>query len=436
MKLIRKYLLLIFLGLGLFFVLLRVDNLQNKIVKATVNNYQEKQINLDVKSAIAIDAKNGQVFYAKNANKKLPVASMSKLITIYLTLEAIKNKKISWEQEVSPTEQIVKVSKNTEFSGVPLELGHKYTIRQLYEATLIDSANGPAMLLAETIGGSQLDFVNQMQDQVKEWGIKNAKIYTPSGLPNYTLGKEMYPGVSKNAENELSAEDMAIIVTKLITDFPEVINTTKIAHEDFNDQGKITSMQNWNWMLKGLSQYDANYPLDGLKTGTTDAAGACFAGTMVKNGRRIITIVMGAQHKDGNDPSRFTQTKKLLNYVFSRYQLYILKKNSTISGAKHIDIINGEKTTAKIVLQKNTGIWLSKETQLKGKVEPSSILAPQQAGIKVGTIDIVSVPSIKDDNGVQLPATVKNNVKETNFFIKLWNSFVELKQLVNSYLNK
>lgn len=115
MKLIRKYLLLIFVGLGLFFVLLRVDNLQNKMVKASVNNYQEKQVDLDVKSAIAVDAKNGQVFYAKNANKKLPVASMSKLITIYLTLEAIKNKKISWEQEVSPTEQIVKVSKNTEF---------------------------------------------------------------------------------------------------------------------------------------------------------------------------------------------------------------------------------------------------------------------------------------------------------------------------------
>lgn len=419
-KLLISFVLVIILLLGM-------NKLQNKTVFAAINDYQASKVDLDAKSAIAVDAKSGQVFYAKNANKKLPVASMSKLITIYLTLKAVEDKKISWDQKVTPTEQMVRVSKNPDYSGVPLEMGHKYTIRELYQATLIASANAPAMLLAQTIGGSQVGFVKQMQAQVKAWGIKNAKIYTPDGLPNYTQGPDAYPGVGKQAENELSATDMAIVVDKLLTDFPKVIETTKIAHMNFDDQGKITKMENWNWMLKGLSQYNSNYPLDGLKTGTTDAAGACFAGTMVKNGRRIITIVMGAPHKDGNDPSRFTQTKKLLNYVFSNYQLFILKKNTTIKGAKTVVVPNGKNALAHLVLQKDTDIWLTKNSNLTGVANPKQISAPKSAGEKVGVIEIKSLPSIKDVNGVQLPATITRDAKKTNIFVRMWRIIFGVK---------
>ena len=422
MKINIKFFTKITVSLGLILGLIGIANLQNNTASAAVSNYQVKQLDLNVKSAIAVDAKNGQVFYAKNANKKLPVASMSKLITIYLTLQAVKDGEISWNQKVTPTKQMVKVSKNPDYSGVPLEMGHQYTIRQLYEATLIASANAPAMLLAQTIGGSQVGFVKQMQKQVKIWGIKGAKIYTPDGLPNYTQGKDAYPGVSKNAENELSAEDMAIIVDKLVTDFPEVINTTKIAHKNFDDNGKITVMDNWNWMLKGLSQYDNNYPLDGLKTGTTDAAGACFAGSMIKNGRRIITIVMGARHKDGSDPSRFTQTKKLLNYVFSNYQLYIMKKGQPIDGVKQVSVPNGKQKNVNVVMQQDTGIWIANGNHITAKFSASSINAPVKRGQKVGYFDIKQIPSIKSNQGVQLPATVTKNVEKTNIFVRIWRS--------------
>ncbi|QNQ80094.1 serine hydrolase [Lactobacillus sp. PV034] len=420
MKMIKKNICLTLLGLVLFIGLLGIGDCQTHTVSAAINNYQDDRVNLNVKSAIAVDAKNGQVFYAKNADKKMPIASMSKLITIYLTLQAIKDKKISWEQEVTPTKQMVKVSKNPDYSGVPLELRHKYTVRQLYEATLIASANAPAMLLAQTVGGSQVGFVKQMQNQVKKWGIKNAKIYTPDGLPNYTQGKDAYPGVGKNAENELSAADMAIVVDKLVSEFPEVIKTTKIAHKDFNDQGKITSMENWNWMLKGLSQYDAAYPLDGLKTGTTDAAGACFAGTMIKNGRRIITVVMGARHQDGSDPSRFVQTKKLLNYVFSNYQLYIMKKGQKIDGVNEVAVPNGKQKTASLVMQKDTGIWIANGKHITAKFSQDNIAAPIKAGQKVGYFDVAAIPSIKDKDGVQLPATVTQNIEKANIFVRVW----------------
>lgn len=141
-------------------------------VKASsINNYHQEQVELQAKSAIAIDLKSGQVLYAKDANKKLPIASMSKLITIYLTLDAIHNKKLSWNQKVKPTKQIVKISNNPEYSGVPLKLNHGYTIKQLYEATLIQSANGPAMLLGQAISGSQQAFVKKMRKQLASWNI-------------------------------------------------------------------------------------------------------------------------------------------------------------------------------------------------------------------------------------------------------------------------
>ncbi|MCT6807264.1 MAG: serine hydrolase, partial [Bombilactobacillus sp.] len=260
------------------------------------NNYQSEQLNLNVKSAIAIDSKTGQLLYGKNINQVLPIASMTKLVTTYLTLQAIKEQKLSWDNEVKPTKQIVKVANNKQFSNVPLKMGHSYTIRQLYQATLIESANGAAMLLAQAVSGSQVVFVRQMRQQLKKWGINDAQIYTVCGLPNKSVGTDAYPGADKDAENEMSAKDMAIVGQHLLNDFPEIIETTRIAHLNFTDQGSQTLMTNFNWMLKGLSQYQQDLKVDGLKTGTTDAAGACFIGTAKDSDARLITVVMGARH--------------------------------------------------------------------------------------------------------------------------------------------
>lgn len=168
----EKYTIKLFKFFLPFFCFLICFFTKSQIVNAdTINNYHEDQVDLDVKSALAIDVNTGQILYAKNANKKLPVASMSKLITVYLTLDAIKNKKIDWNQRIKPTKQIVAVSNNSEYSGIPLQMNHSYTIKQLYEATLIDSANGPAMLLGQAISGSQQSFVKKMREQLSTWNI-------------------------------------------------------------------------------------------------------------------------------------------------------------------------------------------------------------------------------------------------------------------------
>ena len=116
-------------------------------------------------------------------------------------------------------------------------------------------------------------------------------------------------------------------------------------------------MANFNWMRKGLSQYDEAYPVDGLKTGTTDAAGACFIGTVEHSGARLITVVMGARHQDGTDPSRFIQTKKLMNFIFNKYRPITMTAGSQMNGAKSIKVTDGDNATTNLGLKNRTTIW-------------------------------------------------------------------------------
>lgn len=270
------------------------------------SNYHTDQVDLNVKAAVAINAKDGATLYAKNANQSLPIASMTKLLTVYLTLQAIKEKKISWDTTVTPTQEIVDLGSNQDYASVPLRLGQKYTVRQLYDAALIKSANNAARLLAIAVSGSETNFLNQMRQQARKWKLNNAKFVTVDGLPKK---RKNFLGMTTTVENKMSANDMSIVARKLITDYPEILNTTKLSRAYFQN----TLMTNSNKMLNGLSYYDSIFPVDGLKTGTTDGAGSCFTCTADKNGKRVIIVILGAE----NDNERFVETKKLLSYCFN-----------------------------------------------------------------------------------------------------------------------
>lgn len=389
---------------------------------ASTNNYQNQAVNIQAKSSLAIDANSGQILYANNAKSVRPIASMTKLITIYLTLQAINQGKLTWYEKVIPDKDAVKVSQNTDFSNVPLYKNHKYTIQQLYQATLIESANGAAMTLAKAIAGSQMIFVDQMRTQLKKWGINDAKIYTTDGLPNGTSGSQSYPGISKKAENEMSAIDMAKVGQHLLKDYPEVLQTTRIPKKNFVDGSKTTPMNNWNWMLKGLKQA-SKYEVDGLKTGTTDAAGACFIGTTAMHNRRLITVVMGAKHADGNDPSRFVQTEKLLDFINQNYALYELKKDTIFSGVKQVSVPNGKQTIANLVMKNNSDIWIKHGDNLTATFSKKTLSAPLEKGQTVGQYQLkLNKKSISTINNKELtiPATVKTNVDKANIFVRLW----------------
>lgn len=382
------------------------------------------QLDLEAKSAIAIDAKTGQIIYAKDNKQTYPVASMSKLLTAYILLQAIHEGKITWETKVTPTVTEVDISNNTELTNVPLKEGHSYTIRQLYQAMLVGSANAATMLIGNAISGTQTKFIDKMRETAKSLGITDAKIYSANGLTAKYLGDEIYPNTDENAENEFSVRDMAIISQKLIKEYPEILETTKLIKIDFNDNGEITTVNNTNELL----QDDSHLEVDGLKTGTSDAAGYCFASTTNKDGHRIITVIAGAKDND----ARFDQTKNLLNYIYNNYDYLAISTDRALR--QNVKVKYGKQGSVPATIGNNLSLWVPKNTkekalQIKLIPKSSTIEAPIKQGEVVGEYQISvagNLGFIDGSNNLKTKALSDNNVEGINIFIKWWQMLTEV----------
>lgn len=389
---------------------------------------------IGAKAAIAIDAKTGKVLYDKNANTALPIASMTKMIGIYLVLEAIKNGKLKWTDTLTPDSAVYKISQNTKLSNVPLLQDGKYTVKELYQASLIYSANAAMMLLGNGVAGTQSKFIDDMNAKLKSWGITDATIVNATGLDNSDLTVDRYPGSTSTDQNTMSAKDVAIVARHLVNDFPSVLKTTSIAKKTFRaGTSDATDMENWDWMLKGLVSAQSDLPVDGLKTGTTDRAGQCFTGTVKKNGMRIITVVLHAGSNDGST-TRFKQTATLMRYVFNNWTtLKVTTKGKGIGQHTSVTVDKGKQTSVKIAANKSvtlvvpTGTTKSdvqyQYTAAKG-VTKNTISAPSKKNMTVGTVKLSTkgdnlgyVDGRKTDN-VQLKTT--KAVGKANFFVLIF----------------
>lgn len=382
------------------------------------------QLDLEAKSAIAIDAKTGQIIYAKDDKQTYPVASMSKLLTAYILLQAIHEGKITWETKVTPTVTEVDISNNTELTNVPLKEGHSYTIKQLYQAMLVGSANAATMLIGNSISGTQTKFIDKMRKTAKNLGITDAKIYSANGLTAKYLGDERYPNTDENAENEFSVRDMAIISQKLIEKYPEILETTKLTKVDFNDNGEITTVSNTNELL----QDNSNLGIDGLKTGTSDAAGYCFASTTNKDGHRIITILAGAKDND----ARFDQTKNLLNYIYNNYDYLAISTDRALR--QNVKVKYGKQSSVSAIIGSDLSLWVPKnirEKALQIKLTPksSTIEVPIKQGETVGDYQITiagNLGFIDGSTDLKTKALAANSVEGINIFIKWWQMLTEV----------
>lgn len=405
----------------------------------TVNSNQG--LHLDVKAAMAVDEKTGQILYQQNADQAVPVASLSKLLTLYIVIQAIQDGKISWNQMVKPSDNVCAVSQDSSLSNVPLEKGKQYSIKALYQATLIYSANGAAMALAQAVAGSQTKFVDMMRTEAKKLGIDDAQIYTCNGLTNKLMKSDAYPGAAPEAENKFSAKDMAIISMKLMQEYPEIVKTSSVKEMNFNTGTKQVQMKNWNWMLPGGQNSYTLLPVDGLKTGTSDAAGACFVGTTNKDGHRIITVVLGASHKNDSDPARFVQTQKLMSYIYHTYDYVTLNKGQKEAT---LPVYHGKQENVKVENAAAEGLWLKKGTNVKDvsvKVDVKKSLldkkgkalaAPLKKHEDVGTMHFeVSGQKLatidgKSQQGCPVKAQTVTAVKKANIFEIAWRWITNL----------
>lgn len=394
-------------------------------VFGTVSTVSAQEFDVAAKHAIAVEATTGKILYEKDANQPVEIASITKLVTVYLVYEALEQGTISLSTPVDISDYPYKLTTNSEASNVPME-ARNYTVEQLLEATMVSSANSAAIALAEKIAGSEKDFVDKMRAKLLEWGIQDATLVNTTGLNNETLGNNIYPGSKKDDENKMSAYDVAVVARNLILKYPQVLEITKKPSSTFAGM----TIHSTNSMLDGMPAYRGG--IDGLKTGTTDKAGASFVGTTVEKGMRIITVVLNADNQDTNPYARFTATSALLDYISSNFALQTIVKQGESYQDSKSPVYDGKQDTVTAVAKEDIKIVQRLGSRAESSVtytpDTTEHVAPLEAGTVVGHLtyedkDLVGQGYITTDKPTFEMVADKN--VEKAFFLKVWwNRFV------------
>ena len=338
----------------------------------------------NAKSAILIEASTGKILFEKNADEKLHPASMTKMMSMLLIIEAIEDGVIKWDQ-------IVQVSENASSMGgsqILLETGEKMSVRDLFKGVAIASGNDAVVALAETVAGSVNNFVSMMNKRASELGLTNTNFKNPHGLDD--------------ANHYSSSRDMSIIAKELVK-HKEVLEYTKI-YEDYlrEDTDRKIWLVNTNRLVRF---YDG---VDGLKTGYTEDAGYCMTATAEKDGMRIIAVVMGEE----TSKIRNQEVSEMLDYAFAQYKVINMLKNKSSLGKYRVE--NGKDEYVKVVpLEEATVVKKKseKDGNLSYDIKLKALKAPLKIGDNVGTLTIK-----EDGNSVKtLNLTVDKNVERANF---------------------
>ncbi|MBU9721502.1 MULTISPECIES: D-alanyl-D-alanine carboxypeptidase family protein [Bacillaceae] len=369
--------------ISLLFVFTFISTFGFNVGKANAN-FETK-----AKAAIMIDADSGLILYEKNIDQPLLPASMVKMMSEYLVLEAVNNGDISWDQHVPVSDYLTgadSLSHDRRLSNVPLRPDETYTVKELYESVAIYSANASTIALAELISGSYGAFVEKMNEKGQELGM--GTLLRDSGLDlseSAELGlgdfqfvnstglrntedhmKGHHPsGTSQSDNNYMTARATATLAYHLINDYPEVLDTAKIPEMLFKEgtEDEI-KMENWNWMLPGSLETHLDYEyIDGLKTGGLGAGFNSFTGTAVKDGRRLITVVMELETRE----ERFTETKRLMDYGFSIINDYstveLFPADMVIDEYETLPVVKGKEREVSISTADSVNAFVHKDEE-------------------------------------------------------------------------
>ena len=258
-------------------------------------------------SAILMEASTGTVLFEKNPDEIRSPASITKIMTLILTFEAIEKGRIKLEDEVSTSAY----AKSMGGSQVFLEEGEIQTVDTLIKCITVASGNDASVAMAEFIAGSESEFVNLMNEKAAALGMNNTHFIDCCGL-------------SSDAQHHTTARDVAIMSRELITKYPDIYNYTKIWMEDITH---VTRQGTKNFTLSSTNKLLKQYQwTTGLKTGSTNQAKYCFSATANKDGIDLIAVVMGAP----DFKIRFSEARSLLEYGFAITKLYVDENNEKL----------------------------------------------------------------------------------------------------------
>lgn len=320
-----------------------------------------EEVNGDYKAYYTIDAKSGYVVDGYEIDRKLPIASMVKIMTALLSFEGVRDGKISLDQNVTVSDTASGMGGSQMF----IEEGDEYTISQLLKGIIVVSANDACVQLAEVLCGSEENFVVEMNKKAQILGMKNTKFVNCTGLPK---------------EGQYStAQDVSIMLRELIK-FPQYHEFAKIWIEDFNHpDGRITQFVNTNKLIrfyKGCT---------GGKTGFTNEAGFCLAASAMKGDTEIISVVIGSS----SSKSRFSLVSKQFDNAFANYETRNVLDNETL--IKEVEVIGGKSQFVEVRPEKPYYAFVKKGSKNEYEISVEmydSVKAPVKQNDVLGSVRI------------------------------------------------
>ncbi|MDI6619392.1 MAG: D-alanyl-D-alanine carboxypeptidase family protein [Clostridiales bacterium] len=347
----------------------------------------ELPFDVNAKSALLMDFSSGKILYEKNSHEKLPPASVTKIMTMLLTLEAVDSGKIKLNDMVTVSDYACTMGGTQLF----LAPGEKRTVEELLKGVTVESANDAAVALAEYLKGSEELFVKSMNERAKQLGMNDTHFSNCNGLPienHYT-----------------SAYDIAIMSRELLK-HSKIFNYTKIWMETISEgRQKPFTMVNKNKMIRTYNG------CDGLKTGSTDEAKFCISATAIRNNMRLISVIMASPTRD----IRNKEAGKLMDYGFANYEDVKLADKKDVIGK--VKVLKGKEPSINavprddfnILIEKGSKSEITKEirinktlsAEIKKGQKIGEIIASMN-GKEIGSMDIVSDGTVKKASSIDL----------------------------------
>jgi len=344
----------------------------------------------DAPSAVLMEASTGKILYQKNPHKRVAPASVTKVATLLVAIEALKSGKVSWDDKVVTSEAAWEMGG----SEIWLEPGEEMTFREMMIAIAVGSANDACVAVAEHIAGSEKVFVALMNQKVKELGLKNTHFVNVHGLP------------AKN--HYTSAYDMAVLCREAAK-HPEYLQLTSIKHY-YKLRGGKTKLDNTNkllWWYEGT---------DGFKTGWTTEANYCLASTVKRDNLRLICTVFGVPEPRGH----FNESIKLLNWGFANYAYQEMVKPGEVVGKVRVG--KGTADYTGLVVPEGAGVVTRKGEKIDVKTEvtiPEIINAPVAKGQKVGEVKLIVDGKVQG----RVPLVAQKDIPRGGFWQQVKKTF-------------
>lgn len=371
------------------------------IVNARVEpSEKETGMKVKAKAAVLMDAVSGEVLFAQNAHKKLPPASVTKVMTMLLILEGCDSGKIRLSDTVTISERAASMGG----SQMYMEPGEQHTVEELLKGVAMVSANDGCVALAEHLAGSVEMFVEQMNKRAAELGMKDSHFVNTNGLPV--------------ANHYTSAYDIAVMSRALIA-FPETAqwftkwqDTIKVG---LPGKEKEFGLTNTNKLIK---QYPGAI---GIKTGFTQDAGYCLSGAAERDGTRLIGVILGCTTSN----IRFAEIKRLLDYGFSNYESVKIAEKGQVQKALKIE--KGTPSKVDVIMEDDAAILVKKgnKNRIKTKIEMDGyIKLPLKRGQKLGELVVLQDGKEKE----RFPIVARDSAKKASIkelYIQMMKKLIE-----------